>query len=80
MRVNFPSTLLGVAIGYFMFTEEGRRMASKFSNKGGEFVGAYVDSMVGLPVSSMIDGINEVVRKGDSNGNTGHNEKGGGEP
>lgn len=80
MRVNFPSALLGVTLGYFIFTEEGRKMASKLSNKGGDLVGAYADSIIGLPVSLVMNGINEAVRKEDSNGNKGHNEKGGGEP
>lgn len=69
MRVNLPSTLFGVALGYFIFTESGRKMASEFSNKGGSLVNGYLDGMVGLPVSLVMNGINEAVRKGDCNGN-----------
>jgi hypothetical protein len=61
--------LFGVALGYFIFTESGRKMASEFSNKGGSLVNGYLDGMVGLPVSLVMNGINEVVRKGDCNGN-----------
>lgn len=76
MRLNFPSALFGVALGYIIFTEKGRNMASEFSNKGGSLVETYVDSMVGLPVSVVMNGINSAISKGDNYGDKGNYEKG----
>ena len=77
MRVSLPSTLFGVALGYFIFTENGRKLASEFSNKGGSLVSGYLDDMVGLPVSLVMNGINEAVKRGDCDGNKRNYEKGG---
>lgn len=63
MRLNLPSTIFGFALGYLVMTEDGRRLANKVSNVGGGLVEKFADSMTGLPVSTVMSGINNVLSK-----------------